>query len=285
MSSDGGHSDSFSTDPGGLSDHGCIIEYLQDRLMCKIHEAARVMLPHCLFDDLSASDDDELPILNNSWDLEASSERLKNALAILSRRIYNMRHRIPIELTEFRRPFTIRHAELSTAVEWERNTRPGDQAIPHLVENLEGEWRRLLRIEQLVINECECRAAEWRLTIRRLEEMPNMVTTWREATDHIRPVIPSPATEMDQVVFTPSRFRPGTYLSAELLSRRPGASNSTTSTTVFDHPLCSICREEYAGGQNQRTLSCGHKFHTTYIETWLRTSDSYPYCRRTPVNG
>ncbi|XP_039123216.1 RING-H2 finger protein ATL56-like isoform X2 [Dioscorea cayenensis subsp. rotundata] len=45
---------------------------------------------------------------------------------------------------------------------------------------------------------------------------------------------------------------------------------------------CIICIEPYHGGDDTRTLSCGHVFHASCITEWLTRSTICPLCRRVP---
>jgi hypothetical protein len=42
---------------------------------------------------------------------------------------------------------------------------------------------------------------------------------------------------------------------------------------------CAVCLNEMTKGQKIKKLDCGHKFHKTCIDTWIRINKSCPYCR------
>ncbi|KAK4481517.1 hypothetical protein RD792_012418 [Penstemon davidsonii] len=44
---------------------------------------------------------------------------------------------------------------------------------------------------------------------------------------------------------------------------------------------CSICREEYNGGEDLGTLECGHDFHKDCIKQWLMQKNLCPICKTT----
>jgi hypothetical protein len=54
---------------------------------------------------------------------------------------------------------------------------------------------------------------------------------------------------------------------------------------------CSICLEEFQGGQKQRVLSCSHVFHAACVDEWLaalRSACSWqcaPFASRWPYQG
>lgn len=44
-------------------------------------------------------------------------------------------------------------------------------------------------------------------------------------------------------------------------------------------PECSICLERFMEGDELIQLSCGHRFHCTCLEPWVRACGDCPYCR------
>ncbi|WOK94420.1 hypothetical protein Cni_G03122 [Canna indica] len=42
---------------------------------------------------------------------------------------------------------------------------------------------------------------------------------------------------------------------------------------------CSICLEKFLEGDEMIRLSCGHRFHSTCLEPWVKTCGDCPYCR------
>ena len=47
---------------------------------------------------------------------------------------------------------------------------------------------------------------------------------------------------------------------------------------------CSICLVDIENQlSDTKTLSCGHKYHTTCINTWLLENNTCPYCRNVPL--
>lgn len=43
---------------------------------------------------------------------------------------------------------------------------------------------------------------------------------------------------------------------------------------------CLVCQCEYEDGEQLRRLPCGHCFHMSCVDQWLRTKDVCPYCRQ-----
>lgn len=42
---------------------------------------------------------------------------------------------------------------------------------------------------------------------------------------------------------------------------------------------CGICLEKFMLGDELIKLQCGHRFHLTCLEPWVRSSGDCPYCR------
>ncbi|KZV54565.1 hypothetical protein F511_01363 [Dorcoceras hygrometricum] len=49
--------------------------------------------------------------------------------------------------------------------------------------------------------------------------------------------------------------------------------------------LCSICREEYAEGEDVGTLECGHNFHQECIKQWLMRKNLCAICKTTGLTA
>ncbi|XP_073146237.1 E3 ubiquitin-protein ligase MBR2-like isoform X2 [Henckelia pumila] len=74
-----------------------------------------------------------------------------------------------------------------------------------------------------------------------------------------------------------------TGLTEEVIISRLKRKNYETSEAqnpVETEP-CSICREEYSGGDNLGTLDCGHDFHKDCIKQWLLLKNLCPICKTT----
>lgn len=65
-------------------------------------------------------------------------------------------------------------------------------------------------------------------------------------------------------------------------SRLDGILSQTvvTSITSVTEEICPICRETYALQDRCRGLTCGHSFHLSCIDMWLRQNFSCPVCRQ-----
>lgn len=50
---------------------------------------------------------------------------------------------------------------------------------------------------------------------------------------------------------------------------------------VAETEPCSICREEYHGGEDLGALECGHSFHADCIKQWLMHKNLCPICKTT----
>lgn len=48
---------------------------------------------------------------------------------------------------------------------------------------------------------------------------------------------------------------------------------------VYSGDSCSVCLEEYAEGEQLLQLTCGHVYHRTCIEVWLKEHCVCPCCR------
>jgi len=42
---------------------------------------------------------------------------------------------------------------------------------------------------------------------------------------------------------------------------------------------CSICQEEYSGGEEVGNMACKHYYHITCIQHWLRQKNWCPICK------
>lgn len=47
-----------------------------------------------------------------------------------------------------------------------------------------------------------------------------------------------------------------------------------------DQGCCAICLEDYAEGQQMRTLPCSHSFHPNCIDRWLQRNRACPVCKK-----
>merc|ERR1719197_2462125 len=70
------------------------------------------------------------------------------------------------------------------------------------------------------------------------------------------------------------------------LSRRTGASaEGAASSPAGDEGgdkldgTCTVCMEEWADGDDVRTLPCLHHFHTNCIDEWLKRNKTCPICK------
>mmetsp|Transcript_59857 Transcript_59857/g.160424 ORF Transcript_59857/g.160424 Transcript_59857/m.160424 type:complete len:102 (+) Transcript_59857:242-547(+) len=51
-------------------------------------------------------------------------------------------------------------------------------------------------------------------------------------------------------------------------------------SVAHDHSQCQICLDDYADGDELRTLPCNHVFHKQCVDQWLQLkSNSCPTCR------
>lgn len=48
---------------------------------------------------------------------------------------------------------------------------------------------------------------------------------------------------------------------------------------------CAVCLEDFAAGDEQKTLPCFHRFHTPCVDRWLQLQGSCPVCRRRALSG
>ncbi|CAM0908538.1 unnamed protein product [Alopecurus aequalis] len=64
-----------------------------------------------------------------------------------------------------------------------------------------------------------------------------------------------------------------------------GAPDSTSAAATWcSSSECAICLAEFAEGEELRVLPrCGHGFHATCVDAWLRTCASCPSCRTSIV--
>lgn len=46
-----------------------------------------------------------------------------------------------------------------------------------------------------------------------------------------------------------------------------------------EHRTCTICMDEFAVGDEQRTLPCFHRFHKACVDQWLERSGTCPICK------
>eukprot|EP00443_Scrippsiella_acuminata_P086283 CAMPEP_0115397464 /NCGR_PEP_ID=MMETSP0271-20121206/13817_1 /TAXON_ID=71861 /ORGANISM="Scrippsiella trochoidea, Strain CCMP3099" /LENGTH=354 /DNA_ID=CAMNT_0002821211 /DNA_START=19 /DNA_END=1084 /DNA_ORIENTATION=- len=46
-----------------------------------------------------------------------------------------------------------------------------------------------------------------------------------------------------------------------------------------EYSTCTICREEFKQGEEQRTLPCFHRFHVACVDQWLRRCGTCPNCK------
>lgn len=48
---------------------------------------------------------------------------------------------------------------------------------------------------------------------------------------------------------------------------------------VYSDNTCSVCLDEYEEGDELLQLTCGHVFHRSCIDVWLKKNSICPYCR------
>ncbi|KAK9020508.1 hypothetical protein V6N11_010531 [Hibiscus sabdariffa] len=70
-----------------------------------------------------------------------------------------------------------------------------------------------------------------------------------------------------------------TGLSEENILKLMKQQKHSSSSTESDLEPCSICREEYADGDDTGILDCGHDFHTNCIKQWLMLKNLCPICK------
>ena len=80
-------------------------------------------------------------------------------------------------------------------------------------------------------------------------------------------VVPLGADDMDIVQLPSHKFQP---------SPEPSTDDNDKKN------LCCICYDEFAAGDDVKTLPCLHRFHEVEIDRWLRQKNSCPVCN-TPI--
>ncbi|VFQ62327.1 unnamed protein product [Cuscuta campestris] len=58
----------------------------------------------------------------------------------------------------------------------------------------------------------------------------------------------------------------------------------TASEDLVEREPCSICQEEYSGGDTLGTLDCGHEYHAECIKQWLKQKNLCPICKTTGLS-
>ncbi|GKV43237.1 hypothetical protein SLEP1_g50552 [Rubroshorea leprosula] len=71
-------------------------------------------------------------------------------------------------------------------------------------------------------------------------------------------------------------------LQPEIFSSRERILSMESSTCVprKDYWDCTICLDSFKEGDKLTRLPCGHRFHSTCLNPWVRTCGDCPYCRR-----
>jgi hypothetical protein len=63
-----------------------------------------------------------------------------------------------------------------------------------------------------------------------------------------------------------------------------GAMDMEAGFVTREETTCSICLEEFQGGQKQRMLPCSHVFHAACVDEWLTTRRAVcPICKQDPT--
>ncbi|XP_069470941.1 E3 ubiquitin-protein ligase RNF43 isoform X2 [Ambystoma mexicanum] len=57
--------------------------------------------------------------------------------------------------------------------------------------------------------------------------------------------------------------------------RRSGLDSGSSCSSA---PVCAVCLEEFADGQDLRIISCSHEFHRECVDPWLRQNRTCPLC-------
>jgi len=79
----------------------------------------------------------------------------------------------------------------------------------------------------------------------------------------------------EQVLHVLKKLKPHMFIKTHF----PPYAKVTAKDVAAENNSCSICLDLYATTTYKRTLPCGHTFHKTCVDKWLKQAFHCPYCR------